>query len=452
MKLRSFALFTALFAVLLFTAACNRSGTGNAAADNVKTKQMPAHVVAVTTVRTVTRPVSATIQATGSFIAEESSDVAPETTGLIVATPVNVGDFVRKGQIIARLDDRDAKLRLQAAQAARQQAEASVRQAQSRIGLGQGQAFDPANVPEVLAAKAAYESAVAQAKLAQADAKRYANLVNSGDVSRSAYEKAATQADTAQAQANSARQQYEATLNAARQNYQGVETQQASLTGTAAQLALAEKAVADTQIKAPFDGYVSARPVAAGEYVALTSKIATVVRLTPIKLELQIAESSAPQIALGLEVEANVPGYPGRDFQGKITAINPSVDPNARTFAVEAEFRNEDRALKPGMFATARIQLPGSEQGIFVPRRAILTDPTTNSSQVFVVQEGKARLAVVQVGEADGDMVHILSGIPANAVLAASRLQELYDGEAVSVSVSSAPGAGLYKEREPKHA
>ena len=75
-----------------------------------------------------------------------------------------------------------------------------MRQAQSKIGLGQNQTFDPSTVPEVLAARAAYESAVAQQRLAQADSKRYENLVNSGDVSRSAYEKARTQADTAQAQ------------------------------------------------------------------------------------------------------------------------------------------------------------------------------------------------------------------------------------------------------------
>src|SRR5205823_1271625 len=133
-------------------------------------------------------------------------DVAPDVAGIISQTLVDIGDIVQQGQIIARLDDRDAKLRLDQAQAAQQQAEASVRQAQSRIGLAQNQAFDPNTVPEVLAAKAAYESAQAQLKLAQADAQRYANLVNTGDVSRSAYDKAKTQVDTAEAQANATRQ------------------------------------------------------------------------------------------------------------------------------------------------------------------------------------------------------------------------------------------------------
>src|ERR1700688_1439710 len=132
----------------------------------------------VATVRAEVRPVSASVQATGTFIAQDSSDVAPQTSGVIVATPVDVGSFVTEGQVIARMDNRDAKMRLDQAQAAQQQAQASVRQAESKIGLAQNQAFDANNVPEVLAAKASYESAQAQARLAEADAQRYSNLVN----------------------------------------------------------------------------------------------------------------------------------------------------------------------------------------------------------------------------------------------------------------------------------
>jgi RND family efflux transporter MFP subunit len=420
-----------LLAGIVALAACNRQGSTTAAKSGPvpQTSSTPA----VTTVQAAVRQVSATVQATGSFIAVDSSDVAPQTTGFIVATPVDVGSFVSQGQVIARLDDRDAKLRLQQAQATLQQAEAFVRQAESKIGLRQNQTFDANNVPEVLSAKATYDSAVAQANLAHADAQRYSNLVNSGDVSRSAYDKAKTTADTADAQVNSARQIYEATLNAARQNYQGVATQQASLEAIRAQLALAEKAVADTQIRAPFAGYVSARPVAVGEYVDNKAKIATVVKLTPLKLELQVAESNSPQVRVGLEVIANVSGFPSRDFHGRIIAVNPAVDPNSRTFAVQASFANEDQALKPGMFATSRISLPGTQQGIFVPRSAVLTDASTNSSQVYVIRDGKAHLAVVQVGEANGDSVRILSGISGDAVLATNHLRDLYDGETVTV-------------------
>jgi membrane fusion protein (multidrug efflux system) len=130
-------------------------------------------------------------------------------------------------------------------------------------------------------------------------------------------------------------------------------------------------------------------------------------------------------------VLANVPGYPGRDFAGHVTAVNPQVDANSRTFTVEAEFPNRDLALKPGMFATARIQLPGNEQGIFIPQRAVIKDSTTNSSQVFFIRDNKARLAVVQVGEIDGDRIRIVTGLAADAVVALDHLQDLYDGQPV---------------------
>ncbi len=391
-------------------------------------------VIAV--VQAISRPVSASVQVTGSFVAKEVSDVAPETAGRIVETPVDVGDFVKEGQVIAHLEDRDARLRLDQAEATEKQAEAALRQAQSRIGLGQDQEFNASSVPEVLSAKGNYESANAQAKLAEADARRYENLIKTGDVSQSAYDKARTQADTAIAQANSAKQQYEATLNSARQNYQGVMTAQASLAGIRAQSAMARKALEDTLIRAPFAGYVSARPVAAGQYVALTNKIATVMRITPIRLELQVPESNSSQVKVGVGVEASVPGYPGRTFPGKVTAINPAVDPSSRTFTVVAEFGNGDLALKPGMFGTARILLPASTTGIFVPRQAVLTDATTNSSQVFFIRDGKARVAVVQLGAIDGDLIQILSGLSSNATVAVDHIKDLYDGESIETSTA----------------
>lgn len=403
----------------------------------------PTGTITVSVVPAENRAVEASVQVTGSFVAKETSDVAPETGGRVIQTPVDVGDFVQQGQVIARLEDRDAKLRLDQAAAAEQQAEAGLRQAQSRIGLGQNEKFNPDNVPEVLSAKANADSAAAQARLAEADSQRYANLLKTGDVSQSAYEKFRTQADTAQAQANAARQQYEATLNAARQNFEGTLSAQASLSGMRAQGAMARKAIEDTVIHAPFAGYISARPIAVGQYVGVNSKIATLLRITPIRLELQVPEVNAPDMKVSVPVEASVPGYPGRIFQGRVTAINPAVDPSSRTFTAIAEFPNTDIALKPGMFGTARIILPGNSTGIFVPRAAIVSDATTNSSQLFFIRDGRARVGVVQLGAIRGDMVQILSGISPGAIIATDHLKDLFDG----IVVNTAPASGAAKGR-----
>lgn len=423
---------------LLATAGCNNSKKDVSVTEAATG---PAKLLRVATVRAITREVSSSVQTTGSFLAEESSDVAPPAAGRVIETPVDAGAFVKGGQILAKLEDRDAQLRLEAALASEQQAEASLRQAESHIGLVQGGKFDANNVPEVLSAKASYDSAVSQAKMSEADAQRYDALIKTGDVSQSAYDKARTQSDTAKEQTNSARQLYEAALNSARQSFQGVINAQASLAGARAQTSIARKAVDDTIIKAPFAGYISSRPIAVGQYVALTAKIATLVRVTPLKLDLQVQESSAPQLKVDADVEASVPGYPGRVFQGKVTAINPTVDANSRTVLVEAKFANQDLALKPGMFATARILLKGSSTGIFLPRTCVLTDPSTNSSQVFFVRDGKARVAVVQLGAVEGNLVQILSGISPDFVVAKDHLQDLYDGEPVD-SEGAAPAVG----------
>src|SRR5262249_40764645 len=116
----------------------------------------PGQPVEVTTTQAVAREVPQFLQVTGSFSADETSDVASETSGLVTATPVDVGAFVKQGTVIARLDDRDAKLKLQQALASEQQAEAAVKQAEVKIGLGEGGKFEATAVPEVIAARQSY--------------------------------------------------------------------------------------------------------------------------------------------------------------------------------------------------------------------------------------------------------------------------------------------------------
>ncbi len=286
-------------------------------------------------------------------------------------------------------------------------------------------------MPEVAAAQANYESAEAQSRLAAADAQRYANLVASGDVSRSAFEKARTQQETAEAQANATRQQLEAALNAARQSYQVISSSQSSLDAVGAQVAQAEKGLADTYIRAPFDGFISDRPVSAGEYVALTNKIATVVRVKTLKLQLQTPEQRAAKAQVGMLVLARVSAYPDRQFEGKVSAINPAVDPNSRIFLLEARFANPDNALRPGMFSTARVVLPGGEEAVFVPGKAVIRDKTTDSNFVYVVDHGQARMRVVLTGEALGDSIRVQSGLAGNESVVVANQSQLFDGALV---------------------
>ncbi len=389
--------------------------------------------IAVTTSKASARQIPSYLQATGSLSANETSDVAPQTSGQVVATPVSVGAFVRQGVVIARLNDRDARLRLQQAQAGVQQAQAGVREAEARLGLRPGGNFDASAIPEVRIASANLEQAQAELRLAEANERRYRELVETGDVAVSIYDQYRTQRDTARARVNGARQVLEAAINTARQSNQAIQSAEAAVAGARSQVAIAQKAVADTTVRAPYSGYISNRPVAVGEYVTPASAVVTVLRTNPIKLELQVPEADAPHIQSGMGVSLEVDAYRDRKFAGVVSAVNPAIDPVSRAATVEVDVENGDNALRVGMFATAQIARQGANTSVYVPRAAVLGDQNTQSYRVFVIQGDVAKLRVVQIGTEEGDHVQIISGVNADEVVATSNLEQLYEGARVKV-------------------
>jgi multidrug efflux pump subunit AcrA (membrane-fusion protein) len=251
-KIQAAALVCAVAVISLLGAACGRSESKANSKETTKVETVTttgepgtrdaSTAIVVTTSTVVARDVPSYIQATGSLVAEETSDVASQASGQVVATPVGVGAFVRQGSVIARLNDRDARLRLQQAQAGVQQAIAGVRQAEARLGLRPGGNFDASAIPEVRAANANLEQAQAELRLAEANERRYRELVETGDVAVSVYDQYRTQRDTARARVNSARQQLESAINTARQSNQAIQSAEAAVSTARAQVAIAQKA------------------------------------------------------------------------------------------------------------------------------------------------------------------------------------------------------------------
>lgn len=390
-----------------------------------------APAVSVTTARAVSREAASYVQASGSLSADETSDVAPQVSGQVVSTPVSVGAFVRSGDVIARLNDRDARLRLAQAQSAVREAVAGVRQAEARLGLSPGGSFDASTIPEVRTAGSNLEQAQAELRLAEANERRYRELVETGDVAVSVYDQYRTTRDTARARVNAARQQLEAAINTARQSNQAVQSAEAAVASARSQVSIAEKAVSDATVRAPYAGFISSRPVAVGEYVTPSSVVATLLRTNPLKLQLQVPEAEAPFITQGMGVSLEVEAHRNRRFAGTVVAVNPAIDPVSRAATVEAAVENSDNALRSGMFATARIAREGGARSVYVPRAAVLEDQNTKSFRVFVLDGEVAHLRVVQIGSDEGDWIQILSGVNADEVLATSNLGQLFEGARV---------------------
>ncbi len=412
--------------------ACGSSGGSGSRANANAEAESQAPMIPITVGKSESRDVASFIQATGSLVADEKSNVAPKTAGKISNIGVNVGQYVSTGTLIAKIDDRDARLQLSTAQAAVKRAQAGVLQAEARLGLGRGSSFNATTIPEVRAANANYEQTLSELKQAEANEKRYRELTETGDVAMITYEQFRTARDTARARANAAKQVLEAAINTARQSNQAIASAKADVESAQTQVADAQQAIADTVIRAPFPGFVSERPVAVGEYVSSASIVATILRTNPIKVQIKVAEADVPYIGVGRGISAEFDAYKDRRFQGTVTAVNPAIDPVSRSAQVEASIENGDNSLRQGMFTTVRINREGGGKAIFIPKTARYTDQATQAYRVFVIVEGIAKLRTVQLGIEEGDWVQIVDGVNADETVATSNLDQLYEGAKVS--------------------
>jgi multidrug efflux pump subunit AcrA (membrane-fusion protein) len=368
--------------------------------------------VDVTTAPVIARDLPRFIEATGSLAGDEQTDVAPTVGGRVVSVGVDLGSFVQKGQVIAQLDSGDARLRLEQAQAALAQSNSSIAQAEARIGLRPGQKFDPVRVAEVQSAKAAFD-------LAEKQLRRFEQLLESGDVSRSSY-------DQQRAQRDQLREQYQAALTQANQSYAAVQTARAAADASRVAVEQAQKGIRDVTIYAPISGYVAERPADLGEYVSTSSKVATIVRTNPLRVRIDIPEQAISTVRAGQSVSVSVSTYPDRNFAGRVARVSPNVSAQSRTLTIEADVENNENLLKPGQFATVRVLLSQSDPAVLVPVRAVRTDGTT--ARVYVVKDGVAHERLVATGRQDGDLIEIKGNIAADEVVATSNVEQLADG------------------------
>jgi multidrug efflux pump subunit AcrA (membrane-fusion protein) len=422
-------LVSILITAVLF-AGCGRTETKPSDASNTSFKP-EADAIKTTQAKAESRQIPTYIPATGTLTADETSDVAPKVSGKVVSVNANIGQFIRQGAVIARIDDRDARVALSQSRAKLNQALLGVRQAEVKLGLLPNGKFDSNLIPEVRAAVSSYEQAESELKQAEANEKRYRELVETGDVAMITYEQFRTTRDTARSRANNAKQQLEIAINAAKQNNQAIRTAEAAVESAKIDVTSAEKAVADTVVYAPFSGFVSERPTAVGEFVSSSSVIVKLLRTNPIKVQIQVAEGFVPFVGIGRGVSVEIEAYKDRKFGGTVSAVNPSIDPVSRSAIVEAQIENGDNALRSGMFASVRINREGGATGVFVPAEAVYQDQSTQSYRVFVIQDGVAKLRVAQRGPDENGFVQILSGVNGDEMVATSNLAQLYEGAKV---------------------
>lgn len=204
-----------------------------------------------------------------------------------------------------------------------------------------------------------------------------------------------------------------------------------------ARLASARARLDKLAIRAPFDGVVGLRQVSPGDFVEVGQALVNLVRLDPMQVDFRLPEVHLGRIAPGQPVKLVVDAYPGRSFEGSISAIDPQIDTSGRSALVRARVGNGDGLLRPGLFARVEVVLSRRADALVVPEQAIW--PLGDKRHVFRVEDGVARLVEVQTGQRLPGKVEIVSGLSAGDVVVIAGQPKLRDG--MPVMALPPPGA-----------
>jgi len=212
---------------------------------------------------------------------------------------------------------------------------------------------------------------------------------------------------------------------------------QAALEDANSRLATAEKAYRSTTVTAPFSGVISERPVSAGDVVQPGTALFTVVDPSSMRLEASVPAEQLASIRIGVPVNFTVSGYPGREFVGRITRINPTADPTTRQVRIYVSIPNEGRALVGGLFANGRMST-ATKMGLVVPQSAV--DVRSSIPSVMRVRQGKVEKVQVKIGLTDktSETIEVLSGLQPGDTLLMGAAMGITPGTPVRISAPTA--------------
>ncbi len=384
--------FAAVAVLPLIALGCSKSETAQARAGETSAKPVKTESVRRDSIRR-------SVDVVGTLAAVDQVTISSEADGKVRRILADLGDRVAAGQVLIELDSE------------RQQYTLEQQQAALARSLAQYGATDPKNLPEIEKTPDV-QKANADLVLATQAFERANELFKRTLISQQAL-------DDARAALQSARATYDAAL-------QNGKNLRASIQASEATMKLAGRQLRDTEIRAPFDGYVEKRLVNLGELVRAQMPVMAVVRLNPLKVVAEIPEKMTPWISDGRPVELRVDAYQGRTFTGKVTRISPAVNTATRAFPFEALVPNADAALKPGTFARVHVEIGKVDDVLTLPYAAIQYRYGVN--RVFVVAGDKLAVRELTVGERLGDRIEITSGVKEGERVAVTDVDTLTEG------------------------
>jgi membrane fusion protein (multidrug efflux system) len=247
-------------------------------------------------------------------------------------------------------------------------------------------------------------------------------------------------AELAQAEANQAlaRRTFERSSELAQRKLIStaeVDNSRAALAVADAAVALAAARFEKTRILAPFAGVVGLRTVSLGSYVNPGDALVNLEAIDTMKVEFRVPENALARLAVGQALDVELDALPEERFTATVYALNPRASESTRSIALRARMGNEDGRLRPGLFARITLELDTREAAVVVSESAVF--PRGDQNYVYAVEQGKARLQPITLGQREPGKVEVLSGLSAGEEVIVSGLQRVSPGAAVTRAAAS---------------
>ena len=384
-----------LTAVLLVSLGCSRSAE-KTQVEAAKKSEPPQVRTAVAEQRMVDRAIAVT----GALHPDDTVPISTEIQGRVARIYFDYGQSVRKGDVIAELEKTEWQIALD-------KSKASLAQALARIGLNPNQDDTiPTTTPSIRQAQAEYEDAKSKYESAR-------KLVESGDIARERF-----------VALEAAFQSRKAALDAVQDD---LRMQLANLQALRADKRLIEKRLNDTVLRAPFDGQISQRMVAPGQFIKDNTPIVTLVKTWPLRLRLDVPEVATTAVRIGGLLQFSTEAIPGKTYTATITQLNPALDSRSRSLNAEARLNQNSPELKPGMFVQVSLNVAKGAAIVVVPKEAVYT--VAGLTKLFAIRDNRAREIRFAPGETVEGRVEVTGGLlQAGERVAVEGINNLTDG------------------------
>jgi len=349
------------------------------------------------------------ISVSGTISTQNSpANVSFLVSGKVVFVGPREGEFVRKGQVLARIDPTDFTLSVKGAAAQAASAQAALEKAMNSAR------------PELLEqARIGYERA-------EDEYRRMKMLYDSKSLAPNDFQKY-------KAAYEHAKQEYEQAKAGGQKEDKALA--KASHNQAAAHLEVARKSLSDATLCAPASGYIAKRSIEPGDTAAPGRTVFEIVQMDPVEVNVGVPETDVHLVRIGQKAEINVPALPGKTFQGTVRVINISADPSTRTYMTRVMVANPEHSLRVGMVAEATIRGDQMVSMVTLPGEAVVRD-AQGATQVYVYYPDQKRVYAkrVEIGAAVNKNLEIMSGLSGNELIVLAGQTKLKNGQVVSAT------------------